>query len=104
MTDSLEFPGLLREGQKLAGRIGIAVGWQSTILGSWAVPNPNVCIHGSQATEDSVTRTHKSQENINTDQHLTSTHSYLMPLASERETAGFLFCGGTINIMRLCRF
>lgn len=72
-------------------------GWQNTILGRSAVPNPNVCIHGSQSTEDSVTRTQESQENINTDQHLTSTHSYLMPLASERETSGFLFCRGLLT-------
>lgn len=90
-------PGLLREGQMLAGRIGIAVGWQNAILGSSAVPNTAVCIYGSQSTKDRVTRTHDRKENINTNQHLTPTRSYLMPLASERETSRFLFCRGLLT-------
>lgn len=88
---------LLREGQMLAVRIGITVGWKNTILGSSAVPNRSVCIHGSQSTKDRVTRVNECKENINTNHYLTLTHSYLMLLAFERKTFRFLFYWGILT-------
>lgn len=81
----------------LAVSIGITGGWQNPILGSSAVPNTNVRIHGSQSTKDRVTRINERKENINTNRRLTSTHSYLMLLAFERKTFRFLFYWGILT-------